>query len=139
MTHTEILAFTTVPLALVSGNMVGSVVGSTASAVPDWATPILGSMGALAFAIFAVKWLITRLEKQEEKADAREIALDKKDDDRSKERDEHLRTIAEITIQNQAVISQNSQMLKETKLTIEKCAVCEIKLLAKQNAFPPTK
>lgn len=139
MTHTEILAFTTVPLALVSGNMVGSVVGSTGTAVPDWATPILGSMGALVFAIFAVKWLITRLEKQEEKADAREIALDKKEEDRSKERDEHLRTIAEITIQNQAVISQNSQMLKETKLTIEKFDFGEIKLLAKQNAFPPTK
>lgn len=139
MTHTEILAFTTVPLALVSGNMVGSVVGSTGTAVPDWATPILGSMGALVFAIFAVKWLITRLEKQEEKADAREIALDKKEEDRSKERDEHLRTIAEITIQNQAVISQNSQMLKETKLTIEKFDFGEIKLLAKQNASRPTK
>lgn len=127
---TETLTFATVPLALLIGNMFGAVVANTAP-VPEWATPILGSLGALVFAVLAVKWLIGRLEKQEEKSEAREAVIDAKEAERSKERDGHLRTIAEMTVQNHAIISQNSDMLRETKHALEKCANCEIKLIAK--------
>jgi hypothetical protein len=136
ITPTETLTFATVPLALLTGNMFGNVVANTAP-VPDWASPILGSLGALAFAVLAVKWLIGRLDKQESKAEEREAILDAKETERSKERDVHLRTIAEMTIQNQAIITQNSEMLKETKMTIEKCTNCEIKLIAKGLIPPP--
>lgn len=132
---TETLTFATVPLALLIGNMFGNVVSNTAP-VPDWATPILGSLGALVFAVLAVKWLIGRLEKQEQKSDARDAAIAAKETERSHERDVQMHTLTELTMQNQAIITQNSEMLRETKITIEKCNQCEVKYYLKHNIKP---
>lgn len=121
-TTTLLMSFLTVPIASIVGSKTGHFIAQTAH-TPDWLTPLIGPVGALAGMVCAIRWLVTRLDKQEVKADLRET-----------ERAVNLRLIAEMNAQNQAIISQNSLMLAEAKCAIEKCVKCEIKhLVTSQN------
>ena len=69
----------------------------------------IGNYVALSGTLLAIKWLLTRLDKAEQKADVRD-----------QERDKNLQLIASMTVQNQAVIEQNSEVLSDVKQAIEK-------------------
>ena len=97
-----------VPLTAVFGGKIGSYVAGT-QPVPDWLSPLLGPVGALVGTMLAIKWLLNRLDKNEAKSDLREI-----------ERDKNLALIVTMTLQNQSVIEQNSEVLTEVKTAISK-------------------
>ena len=104
----DAIALITVPLSAIFGNKAGTILAE-ASMMPDWASHLLGPLGALAGTILAIRWLLARLDKAEIKADIRD-----------KERDANLTLIAQMTMQNQTVISQNSEILHEVKCAIQK-------------------
>ena len=105
----DAVALITVPLSALFGGKTGMLIAQV-DIMPDWASHILGPLGALAGTILAIRWLLARLDKAELKADTRD-----------KERDANLTLIAQMTMQNQTVISQNSEILHEVKSAIEKC------------------
>ena len=97
-----------VPLAAILTSKLGNYAAQTAT-LPDWIGPLLGPIGALVGTLLAIKWLLDRLDKAESKAEQRDI-----------ERDKNISMIATMTSQNQAVIEQNSELLSEVKIAIEK-------------------
>ena len=100
------IAAACVPLTAVFGSKIGNYVAETAP-TPSWLTPLLGPLGALTGTLLAIKWLLDRLDKAETKAEARDA-----------ERDKNLALIATMTLQNQAVIQQNSEVLIDVKNAI---------------------
>ena len=104
------IAAACVPLTAVFGNKLGSYVAQTAP-LPDWLAPLLGPIGALVGTLLAIKWLLARLDKAETKSELRDV-----------ERDKHLAMIATMTMQNQAVIEQNSEVLTKVQTAISKIA-----------------
>ncbi len=104
------IAAACVPLTAVFGSKIGTYIAQT-TPLPDWLGPLLGPIGALVGTLLAIKWLLARLDKAENKAEARDI-----------ERDKNLTLIATLTAQNQAVIEQNSEVLADVKTAITKCA-----------------
>lgn len=104
---TNTIAAATVPLSAVAGSKVGSYIADTAS-LPAWAASIMGPVGALVGTLLAIRWLLARLDKAETKADKRDA-----------ERDSNLALIASMTVQNQQVIEQNSEVLSEVKSAIQ--------------------
>ena len=63
---------------------------------------------ALVGTLLAIRWLLKRLDRAETKADARDA-----------ERDKNLQLIAAMTVQNQAIIAQNSEVLADVKIAIQ--------------------
>ena len=100
------IAAACVPLTAVFGSKIGNYVAQTAP-LPDWLGPLLGPVGALVGTLLAIKWLLNRLDKTEAKSELRDI-----------ERDKHLAMIATMTMQNQAVIEQNSEVLSAVKTAL---------------------
>lgn len=103
------IAAACVPLTAVFGSKIGNYVAQTIP-VPDWLGPLLGPVGALTGTLLAIKWLLNRLDKAETKAEMRDV-----------ERDKNLALIVGLTVQNQAVIEQNSEVLSHVKNAITKC------------------
>jgi hypothetical protein len=54
--------------------------------------------------LFALRWLVARLDKSESKFEQRDL-----------ERDANFKKLVEITAQNHQVIAQNSDILREVK------------------------
>jgi len=102
------IAAACVPLTAVFCSKIGNYMAQTLP-VADWLTPLLGPVGALGGTLLAIKWLLNRLDKAEQKADVRD-----------QERDKNLQLIASMTIQNQTVIEQNSEVLSDVKSAIAK-------------------
>jgi len=65
---------------------------------------------------------VRKLKIENEEAEGKSVSID-----------EATKIITEMTIQNQAIIAQNSTMLADARYAIEKCVRCEIKHLAKQH------
>lgn len=107
VTHT--ISAAVVPLSAVIMAKSGNFLAQTIP-MPDWLAPMLGPVGALVGTLVAIKWLLARLDKAEQKADARD-----------QERDKNLHLLATMTIQNQTVIEQNSEVLADVKSAIQKC------------------
>jgi len=140
--YINIHSLVVVPIAMIVGDIVGHAI-AVLNHLPEGTGQLFGNAGALAFAIYALKWMAGQRDILQKRMDDREKVIDEREILRSKERDEHIKTIAEIAIQNQAVIGQNSQtltqnqaILADTKFAIEKCMKCEVKLLA-SNTAPP--
>ena len=72
--------------------------------MPEWLQILTGPLGALGAALFAVRWLVVRLDKSESKFSARDI-----------ERDRQFEQLVGLTVQNQRIIEQNSDILREVK------------------------
>lgn len=72
--------------------------------MPEWLQILTGPLGALGAALFAVRWLVVRLDKSESKFSARDI-----------ERDKQFEQLVGLTVQNQRIIEQNSDILREVK------------------------
>ena len=72
--------------------------------MPEWLQILTGPLGALCAALFAVRWLVVRLDKSESKFSARDI-----------ERDKQFEQLVGLTVQNQRIIEQNSDILREVK------------------------
>lgn len=72
--------------------------------MPEWLQILTGPLGALGAALFAVRWLVVRLDKSESKFAQRDI-----------ERDKHFEQLISLTVQNQRIIEQNSDILREVK------------------------
>ena len=106
VTHT--ISAAVVPLSAMMLSKSGNFLAQTVP-MPDWLSPMLGPVGALVGTLLAIKWLLTRLDRAEQKADVRD-----------QERDKNLQLIASMTVQNQAVIKQNSEVLSDVKQAIEK-------------------
>ena len=102
------IAAACVPLTAVFGSKIGSYIATT-TPLPEWIAPLLGPVGALIGTLLAIKWLLTRLDKAETKAEQRDI-----------ERDKNLTMIATMTAQNQIVIEQNSEVLADVKNALTK-------------------
>jgi len=112
-----------IPLAVMAGSKAGTMTANLIEGVsPNWISALLGPVGALTGTILAIRWLLARLDKQEAKADLRDI-----------ERDKQTKTLTEMTIQNQAIIAQNSTMLADARFAIEKCVRCEMKHIVREN------
>jgi hypothetical protein len=101
------IAAACVPLTAIFGSKIGNYVATT-HPIPDWLMPLLGPAGALVGTLLAIRWLLTKLDKAEAKADLRDI-----------ERDKNLTMIATMTTQNQTVIEQNSEVLAEVKEAVK--------------------
>jgi hypothetical protein len=71
--------------------------------LPPWMQWLLGPLGALVGMLFAIWWLSQRLNKAEEKADAREL-----------ERDQDRKALI-------IVLEQNSSVLRDVKTVMETC------------------
>ena len=104
------ISLAAVPLVATFGAKCGGLVAQI-ELVPAWAQPLVGPVGALIGTLIAIRWLLSRLDKQEKKMELRDI-----------ERDNNLTMIATMTAQNQRVIEQNSVVLLEVKDAIHKCA-----------------
>lgn len=102
------IAAACVPLTAVFGSKIGNHIATT-TPLPEWIAPLLGPVGALIGTLLAIKWLLTRLDKAENKAEQRDI-----------ERDKNLAMIATMTAQNQIVIEQNSEVLADVKNALTK-------------------
>ena len=102
------IAAACVPLTAVFGSKIGNYIATT-TPLPEWIAPLLGPVGALIGTLLAIKWLLTRLDKAENKAEQRDI-----------ERDKNLAMIATMTAQNQIVIEQNSEVLADVKNALTK-------------------
>jgi hypothetical protein len=100
-THT--LSAATVMLSGVAGGKLASITAESLE-MPEWMQILTGPLGALGAALFALRWLVARLDKSESKFEARDI-----------ERDQNFQKLVEITTQNHQVIAQNSAILREVK------------------------
>lgn len=114
MTHhvEHILAYLTAGTATFLGSKIlptaaGVLAQAGTAVVPEWASAILGPVGALVIGGFAVKWLVGRLDKAEEKADKRE-----------EERDADRKTLITVLEQNSAVMRDNNAILTQVKNSI---------------------
>jgi hypothetical protein len=105
-THT--LSAATVMLSGVAGGKLASITAESLE-MPEWLQILTGPLGALGAALFALRWLVARLDKSESKFEARDI-----------ERDKQFVQLVEITYQNHRVIEQNSDILREVKDRISK-------------------
>jgi hypothetical protein len=105
-THT--LSAATVMLSGVAGGKLASITAESLQ-MPEWMQILTGPLGALGAALFALRWLVARLDKSESKFEARDI-----------ERDKQFVQLVEITSQNHRVIEQNSDILREVKDRISK-------------------
>ena len=104
----HIISVAVVPLsAAVLGKAGGFV--AEAAALPDWLAPLIGPLGALTGTLIAIRWLLERLDKAEVK-----------NDQRDEERAKNMALIATMTLQNQTVIEQNSEVLQEVKNALNK-------------------
>jgi hypothetical protein len=100
---THIISVAVVPLSAAALGKAGGFIAE-AAALPDWLTPLIGPVGALTGMIIAIRWLLERLDKAEVKSDQRD-----------EERAKNMAMIATMTLQNQTVIEQNSEVLVEVK------------------------
>ena len=100
-THT--LSAATVMLSGVAGGKLASITAESLQ-MPEWMQILTGPLGALGAALFALRWLVARLDKSESKFEQRDL-----------ERDKQFQQLVEITSQNHRVIEQNSDILREVK------------------------
>jgi hypothetical protein len=100
-THT--LSAATVMLSGVAGGKLASITAESLE-MPEWLQILTGPLGALGAALFALRWLVARLDKSESKFEQRDL-----------ERDKQFQQLVEITSQNHRVIEQNSDILREVK------------------------
>jgi hypothetical protein len=100
-THT--LSAATVMLSGVAGGKLASL-ATEGLQMPEWLQILTGPLGALGAALFALRWLVARLDKSESKFEQRDL-----------ERDKQFQQLVEITSQNHRVIEQNSDILREVK------------------------
>ena len=100
-THT--LSAATVMLSGVAGGKLASITAESFQ-MPEWLQILTGPLGALGAALFALRWLVARLDKSESKFEQRDL-----------ERDKQFQQLVEITSQNHRVIEQNSDILREVK------------------------
>ena len=113
MTHhvEHILAYLTAGTATFLGSKVlptvAGMVAQAGATIPEWASVALGPVGALVTGGFAVKWLVGRLDKAEDKADQRE-----------EERDADRKTLISVLEQNSAVLRDNSAILAQVRNSI---------------------
>ena len=105
-THT--LSAATVMLSGVAGGKLASI-ATEGLKMPEWLQILTGPLGALGAALFALRWLVGRLDKSENKFEQRDL-----------ERDANFKKLVEITAQNHQVIAQNSDILREVKDRISK-------------------
>jgi hypothetical protein len=93
------------------GNRVFAYIGDVATSQdgPQWIATLLGPLGALGAMIIAIYWLQGRLNKVEEKAD-------KRDDERDADR----KTLITVLTQNTTALEQNSTILKDVKMAVER-------------------
>jgi TRAP-type C4-dicarboxylate transport system permease small subunit len=100
-THT--ISAATVILSGVAGGKLASIATESLQ-MPEWMQLLTGPLGALGAALFALRWLVSRLDKSESKFEQRDL-----------ERDQNFQKLIEITTQNHRVIEQNSDILREVK------------------------
>ena len=105
-THT--LSTATVLVSGMAGGKIATLATQTLE-MPEWLRVFTGPMGALGAALFALRWLVARLDKSESKFEQRDL-----------ERDQNFQKLIEITAQNHQVIAQNSDILREVKDRISK-------------------
>ena len=97
------LSAATVMLSSVAGGKLASITAESFQ-MPEWLQILTGPLGALGAALFALRWLVARLDKSESKFEQRDL-----------ERDQNFQKLIEITAQNHQVIAQNSDILREVK------------------------
>ena len=97
------LSAATVMLSGVAGGKLATVITESLQ-MPEWLQILTGPLGALGAALFALRWLVARLDKAESKFEQRDL-----------ERDQNFQKLIEITAQNHQVIAQNSDILREVK------------------------
>ena len=97
------LSAATVMLSGVAGGKLASITAESFQ-MPEWLQILTGPLGALGAALFALRWLVARLDKSESKFEQRDL-----------ERDRNFQKLIEITAQNHQVIAQNSDILREVK------------------------
>ena len=100
---TQIISVAVVPLSAAALAKAGGFIAE-ATPLPDWLSPLIGPVGALTGTLIAIRWLLERLDKAEVK-----------NEHRDEERAKNMAMIATMTLQNQAVIEQNSEVLVEVK------------------------
>lgn len=100
-THT--LSTATVLVSGMAGGKIATLATQTLQ-MPDWYQLFTGPLGALCAALFAVRWLVVRLNKNEAKFDSRD-----------RERDAQFEQLIGITVQNHRIIEQNSEILRQVK------------------------
>lgn len=100
-THT--LSAATVIVSGLAGGKIATLATQSLQ-MPEWMQILTGPLGALGAALFAVRWLVVRLDKSESKFSARDI-----------ERDRQFEQLVGLTVQNQRIIEQNSDILREVK------------------------
>ena len=100
-THT--LSTATVIVSGLAGGKIATLATQSLQ-MPEWLQILTGPLGALGAALFAVRWLVGRLDKSESKFAQRDI-----------ERDKQFEQLVGLTVQNQRIIEQNSDILREVK------------------------
>ena len=100
-THT--LSTATVLVSGLAGGKIATLATQSLQ-MPEWLQILTGPLGALGAALFAVRWLVVRRDKSESKFSARDI-----------ERDRQFEQLVGLTVQNQRIIEQNSDILREVK------------------------
>jgi hypothetical protein len=105
----HILAAATVPLSALAGNKLGQVAANLSPDIPTWIAALSGPFGTLVATIVAIRWLLARLNKSEQKEERRD-----------EERLKNFETLVNLTHQGQQVIDQNSAVLSEVKEILKK-------------------
>ena len=85
--------------------------------LPRWMEWLIGPLGALVGMIVAIKWLSLRLNKAEEREEARRL-----------ERDALMKSVIELGIQTKDVIADNSRTIERVNASLANCQVLQAKL-----------
>lgn len=89
--------------------------------VPGEYTQLIGPFGALVGLVIALKWMTGRLNKSEDKYEARQLVIEKRDELRQEERDTMLKTLIALSTETKDVIWQNNHIIEDFSKAIKFC------------------
>ena len=101
-------------LGWVLGSKTATMIATSVVALPEWTTWMLGPFGSLIGVLVALKWMVGRLSKAEDR-----------EEDRRKEREIERKSNQEVLIalvrDSNTVTTSAVEVLREVKLTVEGC------------------
>jgi hypothetical protein len=118
---TLIGAFCAIVGPILGSRIAVSMAEATPIEIPTGIAQLIGPTGALIGLIIALKWMTGRLNKSEDKYEARQKVIEDRDEKRQKERDAMMHTLTELNIQTRDVIYQNSKAIEMFQGVIKDC------------------
>jgi hypothetical protein len=114
-------AFAVIVGPIVGTRMAMGAVQAVPIEIPSGMAQLIGPMGALVGLVIALKWMTGRLNKSEDKYEARQMIIEKRDESKQVERDSQMKAIVALATETKDVIWQNSKAIEEFKVIVNGC------------------